>query len=424
MRCRIEGGSKLGESGGDGDASGDAQVSAWPLVPLGEIFEIARGGSPRPIDAFITDADDGINWISIADASDSSKYIERTKRRIRPVGASRSRAVVPGDLLLTNSMSFGRPYIMRTTGCIHDGWLVLAKKREGIDQDFFYRLLGSESVYAAFARLAAGATVKNLNIDLVKGVSVPVPPLPEQRRIAAILDLADALRAKRREALAQLGSLTQSIFIEMFGDPVANPMEWPAALKLGAVANIVSGVTKGRKIGDVPTRIVPYLAVANVQDKALNLSGVKQIEASEAEIGRYRLLRDDLLLTEGGDPDKLGRGTLWNDELPECIHQNHIFRVRLTSRDVSPLFLNWLVGSARGKKYFLRSAKQTTGIASINMTQLRGFPLLLPPLALQQTFATRIQAVESLKATHQAALAEIEALVGSLQHRAFAGQLS
>ena len=96
----------------------------------------------------------------------------------------------------------------------------------------------------------------------------------------------------------------------------------------------------------------------------------------------------------------------------------------LTSRDASPLFLNWLVGSARGKKYFLRSAKQTTGIASINMTQLREFPLLLPPLALQQTFATRIQAVESLKATQRAALAELDALFASLQHRAFAGQLS
>jgi type I restriction enzyme S subunit len=258
----------------------------------------------------------------------------------------------------------------------------------------------------------------------VCSIEVPLPSLEQQRRIAAVLDQADALRAKRREALAQLDGLKQSIFIEMFGDPVANSMEWPDTLKLGAVADIVSGVAKGRKIGDVPTRIVPYLAVANVQDKALSLSGVKEIEASEAEIGRYRLLRNDLLLTEGGDPDKLGRGTLWNEELPECIHQSHIFRVRLTNRAVLPLFLNWLVGSARGKKYFLRSAKQTTGIASINMTQLREFPLLLPPLAIQQTFATRIQAIESLKATHRAALAESDALFASLQHRAFAGQLS
>jgi type I restriction enzyme S subunit len=150
---------------------------------------------------------------------------------------------------------------------------------------------------------------------------------------------------------------------------------------------------------------------------------VKIINATDDEIGRYRLMRNDLLLTEGGDPDKLGRGTLWNGELPECIHQNHVFRVRLTYNEVDPLFLNWLVGSQRGKRYFLRSAKQTTGIASINMTQLRGFPLLIPPLALQREFARRVAAVEKLKAAHRASLAEMDALFATLQHRAFRGEL-
>ncbi len=302
---------------------------------------------------------------------------------------------------------------------------VLRATSDTLDARYLYRWFSStrlQTLVRSFGRQTTN--ISNLDIQRCRDLEMPLPPLLEQRRIAAILDQADALRAKRREALAQLDSLTQSIFIEMFGDPVANPLGWPETLKLGAVADIASGVTKGRKIGDVPTRIVPYLAVANVQDKALSLSGVKEIEATEPEIGRYRLFRNDLLLTEGGDPDKLGRGTLWNDELPECIHQNHIFRVRLTSRALLPLFLNWLVGSTRGKKYFLRSAKQTTGIASINMTQLREFPLLLPPVSLQQTFAARIQAVESLRATHRAALAELDALFASLQHRAFAGQLS
>src|SRR5690606_5885451 len=95
----------------------------------------------------------------------------------------------------------------------------------------------------------------------------------------------------------------------------------------------------------------------------------------------------DLLLTEGGDPDKLGRGALWKAALNDCIHQNHVFRVRLTSKDLNPVYLSWLVGSARGKRYFAKQAKQTTGIASINMRQLRGFPLLVPPIALQQRFA-------------------------------------
>lgn len=147
----------------------------------------------------------------ISDASEGSKYIERTKRRIRPEGVSRSRTVNPGDFLLTNSMSFGRPYIMRTSGCIHDGWLVLRKKREEIDQDFFFHLLGSEAIYAEFSRLAAGATVKNLNIDLVKGVMVSVPTLTEQRRIAEVLDKVEDLRSKHRLAIDKLDDLFASL---------------------------------------------------------------------------------------------------------------------------------------------------------------------------------------------------------------------
>ena len=124
-------------------------------------------------------------------------------------------------------MSFGRPYIMETTGCIHDGWLVLSDRSGNVDRDFFYHLLGSDFIYKKFSQLAKGAVVKNLNIEMVKGVEIPLPPLPEQRRIAAILDKADSLREKRRQAIAKLDELLKSVFIEMFGDPVANPKGWP-----------------------------------------------------------------------------------------------------------------------------------------------------------------------------------------------------
>lgn len=259
--------------------------------------------------------------------------------------------------------------------------------------------------------------------DFIAELEIPLPPLEEQKRIAEVLDKAEELRAKRRVALAQLDTLTQSIFLEMFGDPVVNSRGWNDKTLLGEIADIVSGITKGRKLNGQKTRSVPYLAVANVQDRSLNLNGIKSIEATEDEISRYRLLPNDLVLTEGGDPDKLGRGTLWNAELPECIHQNHIFRVRLISEKITPLFANWLIGSTRGKRYFLKSAKQTTGIASINMTQLRGFPMLLPPIELQEEFAESVKVAEKLKATQRASLAELDTLFASLQHRAFRGEL-
>lgn len=152
----------------------------WPKESLAGLFYIARGGSPRPIDAYITEATDGVNWIMIGDTVDGSKYIDGTRKKIRKEGVVRSRMVRPGDFLLTNSMSFGRPYILRTSGCIHDGWLVLSPKGSRTSQDYLHSVLSSRSIYAEFARRAPGATVKNLNIDLVSGVEVPVPPIEMQ----------------------------------------------------------------------------------------------------------------------------------------------------------------------------------------------------------------------------------------------------
>jgi type I restriction enzyme S subunit len=321
-----------------------------------------------------------------------------------------------------------RPYLNKVVVADSDGFATTELVPLKCDPD---RVLPSYLAYylrspefLGFANtVVAGAKMPRMVMSEFWRYKVPLPPLPEQRRIAAILDQADALRTKRREALAQLDRLAQSIFVEMFGDPLTNPKGWAEDTSLGDVADIVSGVTKGRKLEGKTTREVPYLAVANVQDMRLNLAAVKRIEATEEEIERYALRDGDLLLTEGGDPDKLGRGTLWHGELPECIHQNHVFRVRVTADTVTPYFLNWLVGSQRGKRYFLRSAKQTTGIASINMTQLRGFPLLVPPLNLQREFEDTISAVKRGGACMVAAAASCEALFASLQHRAFRGEL-
>lgn len=247
----------------------------WPLVALGDVFEIARGGSPRPIDDYVTEEPDGVNWITISDASEGSKYITQTKRRIRPEGVARSRMVHPGDFLLTNSMSFGRPYLLRTSGCIHDGWLVLGKKGKAVDQDFFFHLLESKALYAEFSRLAAGATVKNLNIELVKGVRIPLPPIAEQRRIADVLDRTDALRAKRRAAIAQLDILRCSEFAERFGihrqtsitvgnKLEAHPQGWRWAL-LTDVARLATGHTPDRSRPDYWNGEIPWITLSEIR---------------------------------------------------------------------------------------------------------------------------------------------------------------
>lgn len=192
----------------------------WLQKRLGDLCEIARGGSPRPIQAFLTDDDDGVNWIKIGDASASRKYIYETAQKIKPEGIARSRLVHDGDFLLSNSMSFGRPYIMRISGCIHDGWLVLSNYQDVFDQDFLYHLLGSRQVFNQFDRLAAGSTVRNLNIGLVSGVVVSVPSLDEQRRMALSLgrvsDLVADLDRIHQSKLSVLDELKQSLLHQAF----------------------------------------------------------------------------------------------------------------------------------------------------------------------------------------------------------------
>ena len=343
------------------------------------------------------------------------------------IGSSKQ-LVRPNDVLLSKIV----PHIRRAWIVGADSGRRLIASGEWIvfrgDQftpAYLRQVLLGDTFHRQFMQTVAGVggSLLRARPSQVARICIPLPSLAEQRRIAAVLDHAEILKTKRREALAQLEGLAQSIFIAMFGDPVSNPKKWDESMPLGKVADIVSGVTKGRSLNGKTVRTVPYLAVANVQDRHLNLSSVKTIEATQEEIERYRLRRNDLLLTEGGDPDKLGRGSLWHDELPECIHQNHIFRVRVHSDRVEPVYLNWLVGSARGKKYFLRSAKQTTGIASINMTQLRSFPLLLPPVDLQRRFVSRAHEVAMHRDLQKRALRQVGELFASLQHRAFNGEL-
>lgn len=160
---------------------------------FGEVATIARGASPRPIHKYITDNEDGVNWIKIGDVAVGSKYVTETKERITPEGAKHSRFVRKGDFILSNSMSFGRPYIMKTSGCIHDGWLSISNFEKFYLSDFLYHLLNANFVQRIMLHKASSGTVSNLNADIVKSLKLPVPPLPIQEEIVRVLDRFDAL---------------------------------------------------------------------------------------------------------------------------------------------------------------------------------------------------------------------------------------
>jgi len=264
-------------------------------------------------------------------------------------------------------------------------------------------------------------TVKHLSAGDVRGIEIPLPPLPEQRRIAAILDQADALRAKRREALAQLDSLTQSIFIEMFGDPVENSKCWPT-IKLGEhTAKMGSGATPTGGDAAYKTSGISLIRSLNVRDGVFAYKDLAFIDdAQAAKLSNVVVCAGDVLLNiTGASVARVCRAPI--NVLPARVNQ-HVMIIRPKST-VDGVFLERMLLSPNMKRHLLQIGGSGATREAITKAQAAELTVICPPLALQQTFATRIQAVESLKANHRAALAELDALFASLQHRAFAGTL-
>ena len=168
-------------------------TAPWEQRKFSELVQIERGGSPRPIDDFITDAPNGLNWVKIGDAPTQGNYITKTAEKIRPEGLSKTREVHPGDLILSNSMSFGKPYIMGIDGCIHDGWLLIRNTYGVFDLTFLCHLLGTPQMLSQYRSLAAGSTVNNLNKELVGNTYVTIPSITEQRVLGAYLEQLDNL---------------------------------------------------------------------------------------------------------------------------------------------------------------------------------------------------------------------------------------
>ena len=245
-------------------------------------------------------------------------------------------------------------------------------------------------------------------LDLVN-LEIPLPPLDKQNKISDELDKISNLITKRKTQIEKLDLIVKAKFVEVFGDPVTYPMGW-AEHPLSEMAAVVSGITKGRKTKDFSLVEVPYMAVSNVKDGYIDWTTVKTILATEKEINHYRLFPQDILMTEGGDPDKLGRGAVIKKPPENCIHQNHIFRVRVRRETLEPIYFAEYLKHQKAKRYFLWSAKQTTGIASINMGQLKRLSVIIPPILLQNQFADYVQKVEQTKTKMEQCLAQLEVL--------------
>ena len=394
----------------------------WRWVKLGDVCEVI-GGSQPPKSTFKYEPKPGyIRLVQIQDfrKHDSAVYIPKELAR---------RTFEKDDVMIGR---YGPPVfqILRGLSGAYNVALMKASPRDSITKDYLYFLLQEPSIQLAVigqSRRAAGQS--GVRRTFLESLLVPLPPLDEQKRIVAVLsDRLAAVEQARLAAEAQLEAATAlpaAYLRQVFDSPEAQKWEKKA---LGDVAKVGSGITLGRKFKeDVATRRVPYLRVANVKDGYLDLSDITATEATESEISKCLLQYGDILLTEGGDPDKLGRGTYWQNELMECIHQNHIFRVRFDLSDYVPSFISAQIGSSYGKSYFLSHAKQTTGIATINQRVLKGFPLASPPVEIQKEIVSRLEnelrKAEEIKKLLQDQLDTINALPAALLRQAFNGEL-
>ena len=265
-----------------------------------------------------------------------------------------------------------------------------------LDQQYLYYYLKSDPTLQRIKHVATGSVRDNLKLEMLCEFPITIPEIEIQKGIVKRLDMLQHIITLKKQELNKLSDLVSARFVEMFGDMWLNSKNLPE-VRLDEIADIVSGITKGRKVKEQKLFKVPYMAVSNVKDGYIDWTTVKTIMASQAEIDKYQLKPFDVLMTEGGDPDKVGRGAIIHVPPENCIHQNHIFRVRLNRVILLPEYMEQYLQQQKAKRYFLGCAKQTTGIASINMRQLTGLPVLIPEMQLQERYADFVHQTNKYK---------------------------
>ena len=394
----------------------------WEWKTLSDIFNIERGGSPRPIKDYITYDEDGINWIKISDATKGDgKYIESTEQKIKPSGLKNTRLVVDGDFIMSNSMSFGKPYIVKTKGAIHDGWLLMREKIEKTDKDFFYYLLSSNYMYEQFSSKASGTTVKNLNIDMVKTTNIPLPPFEEQKRIVAKLDIlfekidkAIALHQKNiDEADIFMASVLNDVFAEL-------EEKYPLKKVSDGLKNILTGTTpptKEEKYYNEPS-INWYSPSDFGKSKVLSLSKnmINSIALTDKKAKIYE--KNTLLLVAiGATVGKIG-------VIKEEASSNQQITAMKFKDDIDVDFSYYWFYYI--KQIIINTASAAT-LPIINQSAIKDLKFIIPPLQTQQKVVSYLDEIsnkmEKIKNLQKKKMQSLKELKASILDKAFKGEL-
>ena len=385
----------------------------WQYRKIGDVCIVERGGSPRPIDQYITDDENGINWIKIGDTTESM-FITETVQKIKPEGMRKSRYVQPGDFLLSNSMSFGRPYILKIDGCIHDGWLVLRDKDGLFDKRFLYYYLSAKTTYQKFKGMAVGGVVNNLNSEMVRKIDVPIPSKVEQAEIADLLDKLNVVIVMRQKELQKLDDLIKARFVEMFGDPVNNEKGWITDTVDNLCIEIYGGGTPSKvhpeyyEDGDIP-----WVSSKDMKTDILTDSQIK-INQMGVENSTARMVPVNSVIM-------VIRSGILKHTLPVAINAvpitvNQDLKVFIPSERILTRFL--AVQFKMHEKDILTGVRAVTA-DNIEFNSLKQRKLIVPSIELQQEYVLFLEQVDKSKLEVQKALDKTQMLFDSLMQKYF-----
>ncbi len=386
-------------------------------APLGELVEIRGGGTPSKARAEFY-RNGSVPWVTPKDMKkwDIDSSIDRITEQA--LENSTAKLIPPNSVLvvirsgvLKHSLPVG---ISRVPLAVNQDLKALICGREVYPQ-YLGRFLRARA--PVILRSVRGTTADNISTAVLKQLEIPLPPLAEQKRIAGILDAADALRAKRRESLAQLDTLIQATFLDMFGDPVTNPKGWDVVpfeslgkSRLGKMLDAAKQTDEDR---------CPYLANLNVQWNRFVLDDLREMTFTKADRAEFALEHGDLLICEGGE---VGRTAIWRGEMENVFFQKALHRVRLEPDLAVPefvLWFMWFMAEHGGFSDFTTSAT----IAHLTGVKLKRLPVPLPPVRLQRQFASIFESIDEHREQQTEYRSDLDALFSSLQARAFAGEL-
>lgn len=348
--------------------------TVFDLCELEDLFEIKRGGSPRPINEFITDDENGINWIKIGDVAEGDKYITSTKQKIKPEGLKKSRLVEPGDFILSNSMSYGRPYIVGIKGAIHDGWLKFKKLKNNLSNDYIFSILSSDFVKNQFAQSATGGVVKNLNIELVKKVKIPLPPLPIQEEI---VDEIEGYQKIIDGAKLVVDNYKPKIEI----DP-----EWEM-VELGDICTVKSGGTPDRKNPVYWNGHIPYIKTGQIYFNEI-FNADEYVSKEGLENSSTRIIeKDTILMAMYGQGVTRGRVAIL--KIDAAINQ----AVAAITPNDEYINIKFLYYQLQGFYLYLRKISDSRGgnQSNLNAKLIKELKIAIPPIDTQKQIITQIE---------------------------------